>query len=54
MSQEGTCAGGWPGRRWVSPHRGTQEPEAGVQVAPLAAGALQPLTKCGHLPLGTR
>ena len=23
MSQEGTCAGGWPGRRWVGPHRGT-------------------------------
>ena len=39
--------GGWLSGRWVVPHRGTGEPEAGVQVAPLPAGALQPLTSVG-------
>lgn len=39
--------GGWSGGRWVGPHRGTGEPEAGVQVVPLPAGALQPLTSVG-------
>lgn len=34
--------GGWSGGRWVGPHRGTGEPEAGVQVVPLPAGALSP------------
>ena len=39
--------GGWLSGHWVVPHRGTGEPEAGVQVAPLPAGALQPLTSVG-------